>query len=66
MRKRTKSVPEVTKVTESQWLHAMREHYAETGHYRPQDVRRVLGNPWDRVEVATKEDAHLMSRVVGQ
>jgi len=63
MKRPAKAVPEVAKVNEAPWLHEMREHFATTGHYRAQDVRRVLGNPWDRVEVANKDDGPLMSRV---
>jgi len=61
--KRLSAVPEARNVVESLWLHDMREHFAETGSYRAQDVRRILGNPWDRVEVATQAGTQLMSRV---
>ncbi len=48
---------------EPEWLVGMRQHYAETGTYRQGDVQRVLGAPWDRVEIATKLDSKLSSKV---
>ena len=42
-RLRTEPLPE--------WLVKMHEHYARTGTYRPEDLRRLLGDPNKRVEV---------------
>ena len=34
---------------EAAWVREMHAHFARTGSYRPQDVRRVLGNPQEGV-----------------
>lgn len=33
------------------WVRAMIEHYRRTGSYRPQDLRRLLGDPTKGVTV---------------
>jgi len=33
------------------WVTAMIEHYRRTGSYRPEDLRRLLGDPNRSVEV---------------
>ena len=33
------------------WVRAMIEHFQRTGAYRPEDLRRLLGNPNRAVEV---------------
>jgi hypothetical protein len=48
---------------ESTWVESMREHRATTGAYRSEDVNRLLGAPWQRVEIEIK-DAQLGCRVV--
>ncbi len=34
-----------------EWVRKMIEHYRRTGTYRPQDLRRLLGDPTEGVEV---------------
>lgn len=34
-----------------EWVREMREHFQLHGWYRAQDLRRVLGDPLERVEV---------------
>ena len=48
---------------EPNWVESMREHRATTGAYRSEDVNRLLGAPWQRVEIEIK-DAQLGCRVV--
>jgi hypothetical protein len=36
---------------EPEWIRKMKEHYARTGTYRPEDLRRLLGDPARRVEM---------------
>jgi hypothetical protein len=38
-------------VPPADWLIAMHEHYRKTGTFRPEDLRRLLGDPTRRVEV---------------
>lgn len=64
MKKAQVTKPDTTTGTEPEWLHEVRVHYALTGGYRPSDIRRILGNPWDTVEIATTEGIQLTSRVV--
>lgn len=42
---------------EPEWLRKMREHYAKTGTYRAEDLRRVLGDPTRGVEMSAKPSA---------
>jgi|WetSurMetagenome_2_1015567.scaffolds.fasta_scaffold13678_3 hypothetical protein len=39
------------KVSEADWVRRMKEHYAETGCYRPEDLRRLLGDPTRSVDM---------------
>jgi hypothetical protein len=41
------------------WVRAMVSHFQRTGSYRPEDLRRLLGNPNTAVEVGP--DASLSS-----
>lgn len=34
-----------------EWIRKMREHYMRTGTYRPEDLRRLLGDPTKGVEI---------------
>jgi len=36
---------------EAHWVRDMKAHYAKTGTYRPEDLRKLLGDPTKRVEV---------------
>lgn len=56
--------PDTASAVEPQWLHEARVHFAQTGGYRQTDIRRILGNPWDTVEMATTQGVQLTSRVV--
>ncbi len=31
------------------WMRGMFEHYSDTGSYRPEDIRRILGDPREGV-----------------
>lgn len=42
--------------TESDWICSMRAHYSATGNYRQEDVFRLLGAPWQRVEIQLSAD----------
>jgi len=33
------------------WIREMHEHFRQKGFYRPEDLRRVLGDPTDRLEL---------------
>jgi hypothetical protein len=44
---------------EPDWVREMKEHYAKTGTYRPEDLRRLLGDPTKRIDV--RERANLAS-----
>jgi len=45
------------------WVASMREFYAKTGAYRPEDLRRVLGHPNQSVQAgATSGLAQYLSR----
>lgn len=35
----------------AEWVQEMIEHYRRTGSFRPQDLRRLLGDPTKGVEV---------------
>lgn len=51
---------------EPRWVASARQHYERTGGYRPEDVRRILGNPGQRVEVSVGENtAEPCCKVVG-
>lgn len=53
--KRETPPPTATLAKEADWVTGMREHRSETGSYRRSDVRRVLGSPWDRVDIQTDD-----------
>jgi len=39
------------KAPPAEWVRKMIEHYHRTGSFRPQDLRRLLGDPTEGVEV---------------
>lgn len=39
------------------WVWEMLEHYARTGSYRPEDLRRVLGDQTQSVEMGREQSA---------
>jgi len=39
------------RMEEAEWVREMRAHYARTGAFRPQDLRRLLGDPAKGVEM---------------
>ena len=41
---------------EAAWIQEMREHYADTGTLRPEDVNRILGDPCQGVDMPRKPD----------
>jgi hypothetical protein len=45
----------LSKLPEPPWVREMKANYAETGTYRPEDLRRVLGDPTRGVEMPVKE-----------
>ena len=46
---------ELMKGPDPEWVREMREHYREKGWYRPDDLKRLLGDPNRRVDMGTKE-----------
>lgn len=36
---------------EAPWVTDMRRHFDEHGFYRPQDLHRLLGKPWQSVRI---------------
>lgn len=49
---------QMTEQNESGWISCMREFHTRTGNYRQRDVQRLLGAPWERVEIkVTPENA---------
>jgi hypothetical protein len=38
----------------ARWVQDMTEYYRRTGSFRPQDLRRLLGDPTRAVEVSSK------------
>lgn len=63
MKKAQTGRPDTATSTEAEWLREVRVYHAQTGGYRPSDIRRILGNPWDTVEMATTR-GQLSSRVI--
>jgi hypothetical protein len=49
-----------------QWVREMREHFHQTGYYRPEDLYRVLGDPTDRVELRPDGPHVVSSHQTGQ
>ena len=43
-----------TRRHEADWVRNMKEHYAKTGTYRPEDLRRLLGDPTQRAEIKSE------------
>ncbi|MGA2033075.1 MAG: hypothetical protein ABSG68_12520 [Thermoguttaceae bacterium] len=41
---------------EADWVREMREHLADTGMLRPEDVSRILGDPSRGVEMPRRPD----------
>lgn len=41
---------------EPEWVASMRQHHLNTGNYRQEDVYRLLGAPWQRVEINLTSD----------
>jgi len=39
---------------EARWVREMKEHYAKAGTYRPEDLRRLLGDPAKGVEMGPR------------
>lgn len=46
-----KNVDLAQPTTESPWISSMRAYHSATGNYRQDDVIRLLGAPWQRVEI---------------
>lgn len=44
----------LTTAPPAEWVSKMVEHYRRTGTYRPEDLRRLLGDPTKGVEVGPK------------
>jgi hypothetical protein len=44
----------LARLPEPQWVREMKEHYARTGTYRAEDLRRVLGDPTRSVTVPAR------------
>jgi len=44
----------LAKLPEPDWVRKMKQHYARTGTYRPEDLRRVLGDPRRGVEMSPR------------
>jgi hypothetical protein len=44
----------------SKWAMDMQTHFARTGAYRPEDVKKVLGDPLKGVEFPTREPTDLL------
>jgi hypothetical protein len=64
MTDRTEVMVDLTQLSlEPSWVSSMREHHNHTGAYRRADVIRLLGAPWDRVEIALSADGAAASCV---
>lgn len=40
-------------LSEADWVRKMKEHYARTGAFRAEDLRRLLGDPTRGVQMRT-------------
>lgn len=50
----TEQLPkEFASAREAEWVRRMSEDFAKTGSYRPEDLRRLLGDPTRGVELTT-------------
>lgn len=47
------------------WVKSMREHFAQTGAYRPADLRRLLGDPRAYTEVKFTTDLDMACQYLG-
>ncbi len=50
-RKRQEFQDKLRRMPPAQWVQDMIDHYHRTGSYRPQDLRRLLGDPNRAVEI---------------
>lgn len=58
MTQNKKSLQELlAKMPPPEWVTEMRRHYSRTGTYRPQDVRRLLGDPERSRELREQAEA---------
>lgn len=57
---------DVSPSLEPGWAASARQHFNETGGYRPEDVRKLLGDPSQRVEILAVDDTELCCRVAPQ
>jgi len=64
MTREKQTAPPVTGVPEADWVLRMREYYSRTGSYRPRDLQRLLGNPWDSAEIGSSGHVVLASKAV--
>ena len=58
----------VQQMPPAKWVQDMIDHYRRTGSYRPEDLRRLLGDPNKAVEVGpdTSISSHFLSAAGGQ
>jgi hypothetical protein len=47
----------------AQWVQDMHRYYDENGHYRAEDLHRVLGDPSKSVQVQASSDSPAVSRL---
>ena len=45
----------LSNLPEPKWVREMKANYSKTGTYRPEDLRRVLGDPRRSVEMPVKD-----------
>jgi hypothetical protein len=51
------------RLPEAEWVRKMKEYYTKTGTYRPEDLRRLLGDPTKGVEMGpTQSMANYFAR----
>ena len=49
----TEKIPEeLANAQEADWIREMRQHFNETGTYRAEDLRRLLGDPTQSVKLS--------------
>lgn len=41
-------------VADPEWVRRMLEYYSRHGHYRPQDIERLLGDPTKSIEIGPR------------
>jgi hypothetical protein len=57
-------MPQLTKAgVEPEWISSMREHHNSTGSYRREDVHRLIGAPWERVDIVLSAEGSAASCV---